>query len=368
MMTRSRWCSFSGRARTWAKAGRARRPCSPSCRPRLSAACTTSSIAIAPASGPRLGNGGTSGHGWCRSSCASARSRARARSRRLWSAGWRCSACGARTRGSCHCRSRRSPTKIHSKTTSPGAPSPSQASPTRDGSAATSHAIAEAAGHAAASDERKTRFLLRLLARLGEPAIVFTEFRDTLARLAAARDGRRTRGLGPTRRDDGGRAQPRAAHVQPQRRHAARHRRRVGRPEPAPALPGIVHYELPWNSSRLEQRAGRVDRLGQTRRVHELALVAAHTAERLVVAPLITRFAATTTARGRMLDALTESRVAAAVMTHAEPAGVVTDRLAALPSSLSPGHRPAGNRGAGSRPAWNSAGRWLGAQASRPKP
>ncbi len=82
----------------------------------------------------------------------------------------------------------------------------------------------------------------------------------------------------------------------------------------------IVHYELPWNPSRLEQRAGRVDRLGQTRRVHELALVAAHTAERLVVAPLITRFAATTTARGRMLDALTESRVAAAVMTNTEPA------------------------------------------------
>ena len=40
-----------------------------------------------------------------------------------------------------------------------------------------------AAARLAANDERKTRFLLRLLARLGESVIVFTEFRDTLSRL-----------------------------------------------------------------------------------------------------------------------------------------------------------------------------------------
>jgi hypothetical protein len=117
----------------------------------------------------------------------------------------------------------------------------------------------------------------------------------------------------------------------------------------------VIHYELPWNPSRLEQRAGRVDRLGQTRRVHELALVAAHTAERLVVAPLFARIsqcsrlalrqaqgdpelrgrvarAWTGTTRGGMLDALTESRVAAAVMTNTEPASVIIGQPEAIPS------------------------------------
>ncbi len=98
----------------------------------------------------------------------------------------------------------------------------------------------------------------------------------------------------------------------------------------------VIHFELPWNPSRLEQRAGRVDRLGQTRRVHELALVAAHTAERLVVAPLVTRLAATATKRGRMLDALTESRVAEAVMQNMEPARVIVEQRAATPAFAVP--------------------------------
>ena len=51
----------------------------------------------------------------------------------------------------------------------------------------------------------------------------------------------------------------------------------------------VIHYELPWSTARLEQRAGRVDRLGQQRRVHELGLIAATTAERLVLAPLMRR-------------------------------------------------------------------------------
>jgi superfamily II DNA or RNA helicase len=191
-------------------------------------------------------------------------------------------------------------------------------------------AIAEAA-RLAAADERKTRFLLRLLSRIREPAIVFTEYRDTLARLE-----RRVAGAGHVVAVLHGGMTPaergRVQHTFNERggillaTDAAseglnlHHRCRV-----------VIHYELPWNPSRLEQRVGRVDRLGQTRRVHELALVAAHTAERLVVAPLVTRLAVTGTTRGRMLDALTESRVAAAVMANVEPARVVLEEPAAKP-------------------------------------
>ena len=51
----------------------------------------------------------------------------------------------------------------------------------------------------------------------------------------------------------------------------------------------VIHYELPWSPARLHQRCGRVNRIGQRRRVHEIALVAADTAEQLVLQPLLRR-------------------------------------------------------------------------------
>jgi superfamily II DNA or RNA helicase len=192
-------------------------------------------------------------------------------------------------------------------------------------------AIAETA-RLAASDEQKTRFLLRLLSRIREPAIVFTEYRDTLARLeqrvaaaghavAVLHGGMTAAERSRTQlafNERGGTLLATDAASEGLNLH---HRCRV-----------VIHYELPWNPSRLEQRAGRVDRLGQSRRVHELVLVAAHTAERLVVAPLVTRLSTARTTRGRMLDALTESRVAAAVMANLEPARVLIEE---------PGEEPA---------------------------
>jgi len=41
----------------------------------------------------------------------------------------------------------------------------------------------------------------------------------------------------------------------------------------------VINLELPWNPMRLEQRIGRVDRIGQRRRVHAFHLVAAGTGE-----------------------------------------------------------------------------------------
>ena len=79
----------------------------------------------------------------------------------------------------------------------------------------------------------------------------------------------------------------------------------------------VVHYELPWSPARLEQRTGRVDRIGQSRRVHEILLVAGDTAERLVLAPLAKRAARAGSAMpgsSRLVDAIAESRVASAVM------------------------------------------------------
>ena len=189
------------------------------------------------------------------------------------------------------------------------------------------------AAHSAARDERKARFLLRLIGRLEEPAIVFTEYRDTLARLEQrlAAGGHAVTvlhgGMGPSDRSRVQRAFNERGGILIATDAASEglnlhHRCRV-----------IVHYELAWNPSRLEQRAGRIDRLGQTRRVHELALVAAHTAERLVLAPLISRFRKTAARGGGLLGALTESRVAAAIMTNTEVERVLVGEPAEGPAS-----------------------------------
>lgn len=176
--------------------------------------------------------------------------------------------------------------------------------------------IAEAA-QAASESESKLRFVLRLLSRLREAVIIFTEYRDTLARLerTLAAAGHSVvllhGGLTPAERArvqltfnrDGGLLLATDAASEGLNLHAC--------------CRSVVHFELPWNPARLEQRTGRVDRVGQTRTVHEMLLVADDTAERLVLAPLARRAARANVdvpGRPRLLDLLTESRVAAAVM------------------------------------------------------
>jgi superfamily II DNA or RNA helicase len=140
-------------------------------------------------------------------------------------------------------------------------------------------AIVEAAV-AAAARESKICALRRLLARVREPVLVFTEYRDTLlhVRNTAAPDAALLHG-GLSRAE-------RAAALDAFTHGDARvllatdaageglnlhHRCRL-----------VVNVELPWNPVRLEQRTGRVDRIGQRRRVHTFHLIAHDAGERAV--------------------------------------------------------------------------------------
>ncbi|OGA43031.1 MAG: hypothetical protein A3G25_13750 [Betaproteobacteria bacterium RIFCSPLOWO2_12_FULL_63_13] len=68
----------------------------------------------------------------------------------------------------------------------------------------------------------------------------------------------------------------------------------------------VINLELPWNPVRLEQRAGRVDRIGQRRTVHAFHLIARDTSET------------------RILERLNERIVRARqVIDAADPLGVV---------------------------------------------
>jgi superfamily II DNA or RNA helicase len=142
---------------------------------------------------------------------------------------------------------------------------------------------------AACRAESKLRVLERLLRRTREPAIVFTEYRDTLTHLADGLRPTTTVALLHGGLDQTARREAVAAFTSGRARvlvatDAAAHglnlqaRCRI-----------VVDMELPWTPARLEQRIGRVDRIGQKRLVHAMHLVAEGTAEEQVLARLVRR-------------------------------------------------------------------------------
>jgi superfamily II DNA or RNA helicase len=134
-----------------------------------------------------------------------------------------------------------------------------------------------AAARSAAGRESKVAALTRLLRRVAEPVLVFTEYRDTLRHVASAIDR-------PLVLLHGGMA----ADERRDALYAFRHGTAIVMLATDAAGEGlnfhdtcrfVINLELPWNPIRLEQRIGRVDRIGQRRRVHAVQLVAAGTAE-----------------------------------------------------------------------------------------
>ncbi len=149
--------------------------------------------------------------------------------------------------------------------------------------------ILDAAVDVGEHGEPKILALRRLLRRVAEPIVVFTEYRDTLEALESTLSGLRK----ITTLHGGQTADERRNSVEAFNTGAAdlllatdagaeginlQHRCRL-----------IVNLELPWNPIRLEQRIGRVDRIGQTKTVHAINLFAADTAESGVLAALARR-------------------------------------------------------------------------------
>ena len=70
----------------------------------------------------------------------------------------------------------------------------------------------------------------------------------------------------------------------------------------------VVNYDLPWNPNRIEQRFGRVHRIGQTEVCHMWNLVAAETREAQVYLRLLEKIELQRTAyRGQVFDVLGEA-------------------------------------------------------------
>lgn len=187
-----------------------------------------------------------------------------------------------------------------------------------------------AAVQGALPHDSKLRVLRRLLARTAEPAIVFTEYRDSLQHLwqglAAGHDVATLHGgLGTEAREHAirafvrGRARVLLATDAASEGLNLHHRCRW-----------VIHMELPWSPTRLEQRTGRVDRFGQTRRVHATNLMHRGTAETAVLARLEHR-------RARVVSALAPSTEGLLLVgtRQAEAGPVQAETMAAVRGVLS---------------------------------
>ena len=153
-----------------------------------------------------------------------------------------------------------------------------------------------AAARRASMRETKLSALGRLLRRANEPAVVFTEYRDTLLHVrrslkqpvavlhgGLARDEREAALTEFSRGDRTVLLATDAAAEGLNLHHACRL---------------VINLELPWNPMRLEQRIGRVDRIGQRRRVHAFHLIAAGTGEARILSRLRARIAIANTEIG----------------------------------------------------------------------
>jgi superfamily II DNA or RNA helicase len=147
-------------------------------------------------------------------------------------------------------------------------------------------ALAERARHTSA----KHRTLERIVTRTAEAAILFTEYRDTLRVVA-----KRLSSIASVAVLHGG--LDRAARREAIRRFTSGEARVLVATDAAAEglnlqarCRFVVHIDLPWSPTTLEQRVGRVDRIGQARQVRVWQLGGAGGHEPAVVAALARRF------------------------------------------------------------------------------
>ena len=142
-----------------------------------------------------------------------------------------------------------------------------------------------------ASTDRKLAALSRFLSRTNEPVVVFSEYRDTIEHWRRVLTRRWSVALLHGALPDAVRAASLASFLDGSARvllttdvaGVGLNLHQVSRV--------VINAELPWNPTRLEQRAGRVDRMGQRLVPHVLHLVWRESDEAEVLGRLHTRVA-----------------------------------------------------------------------------
>ena len=137
----------------------------------------------------------------------------------------------------------------------------------------------------AVSEEAKSRALRELLGSWGDKLLIFTRYRatqDHLARLLAGAGEACALYHGGLSRQE--KEEAVRAFQGPSRILVSTEAGGEGRN--LQFAHGLVNYDLPWNPMRIEQRIGRLSRVGQTREVHVFNLVARGTIEETLLSIL----------------------------------------------------------------------------------
>lgn len=152
-------------------------------------------------------------------------------------------------------------------------------------------AAAHTAAECATACWSKLRALRRLLRRTHERVLVFTEYRDTLMALSAALSAETSVATLHGGSSRTARASALAEFAGGQARVLIATDVAAEGLNLQQACRLVVHVELPWSPTRLEQRNGRVDRLGQRRRVHVWRLLGDPLHESRIIDALSARLA-----------------------------------------------------------------------------
>jgi superfamily II DNA or RNA helicase len=220
------------------------------------------------------------------------------------------------------------------------------------------------AAEIAAVQESKVAALRRLLRRVHEPLVIFTEYRDTLLHLQASLGEASLALHGGLSRDERLRVLEQFTSGTVRILLATDAAGEGINLHQACRL--VVNLELPWNPMRLEQRIGRVDRIGQRRTVHVLHLIGRDTREPQMLKRLQARLAQAGTDVGSADPLGTDSEspaaehvpLSAAALSLAREAIGEAARILAARSLVRTGDRQALEQLDSQGPAVASSHRW----------
>lgn len=135
---------------------------------------------------------------------------------------------------------------------------------------------------AAAAPARKTERLLEVLARTPGKVVVFSRFKATLAAIA---QGLETRGVSFVSFHGGmsGPEKDRAVEMFRDQARVLLATEVGGEGRNLQFASVLVNYDLPWNPMKIEQRIGRLHRIGQQHEVQIVSLCNAHSAEERIL-------------------------------------------------------------------------------------
>ena len=151
-----------------------------------------------------------------------------------------------------------------------------------DAAAAGEPSLLRLARAAAAAPARKTERLLEVLARTPAKVVVFSRFKATLAALAQALEAR---GLAFASFHGGmsGPEKDRAVETFRDQARVLLATEVGGEGRNLQFASVLVNYDLPWNPMKIEQRIGRLHRIGQQHEVQIVSLCNAHSAEERIL-------------------------------------------------------------------------------------